>query len=146
MANFKLTDAEFDEQFRRATEEGKRRDATEPRAASARYEPAARRVVVELTNGALFAFPADRVQGLAGASDEALEAVEVAPGGRGLHWETLDADYSVPALLAGAFGSRAWMAELGRRGGSASTEAKREAARANGAKGGRPKKRTASGG
>ena len=60
----------------------------------------------------------------------------------GLHcyWEALRVDFSVAGLLAGVFGTRAWMAEVGRRGGRATTEAKAAAARANGAKGGRPKK------
>jgi hypothetical protein len=29
-----------------------------------------------------------------------------------LHWEKLDADFSVPALLAGVFGNAAWMAQI----------------------------------
>ena len=60
----------------------------------------------------------------------------------GLHWPRLDADVYVPGLMAGALGSRAWMArELGAQGGRTSTPAKAAAARANGAKGGRPRKR-----
>jgi len=60
-----------------------------------------------------------------------------------LHWEHLDADLSVPRLVMGIFGSGAWMRELGRKGGSASSAAKRKAARANGRKGGRPAKQAA---
>jgi hypothetical protein len=61
-----------------------------------------------------------------------------------MHWPRLDADLYVPGLLSGALGSRAWMAaQLGAEGGRASTPAKAEAARANGAKGGRPRKRRA---
>ena len=59
--------------------------------------------------------------------------------GLGLHWPVLDADIYVPALLAGVFGSRSWMASvLGAKGGKASTPEKAAAARANGRKGGRP--------
>ena len=32
------------------------------------------------------------------------------PLGSRFHWETLDADFSVPALLVGVFGTTAWMA------------------------------------
>lgn len=69
--------------------------------------------------------------------------MEVEGNGYGLHWESLDADLTVPGLLAGIFGSTAWMRELGRRGGSAASEAKARAARENGRKGGRPRKKRA---
>jgi len=47
----------------------------------------------------------------------------------------------VPALVSGIFGTRAWMTrELARAGGRKTSEAKTVAARANGAKGGRPRK------
>jgi hypothetical protein len=44
-------------------------------------------------------------------------------------------------LMSGIFGSPRWMAGLmGRKGGSARTAAKSAAARANGQRGGRPRK------
>jgi hypothetical protein len=50
-------------------------------------------------------------------------------------------DLFVPALVAGRFGSRAWMVrELARHAGQAKSPAKAAAAKANGAKGGRPRK------
>jgi hypothetical protein len=109
----------------------------EPRAASARYDRRLDRVVVELTNGCTFAFPPRLAQGLEGASDEELSQVEVLGAGYGLHWEALDADFTVPGLLAGIFGTGAYMA---RRAGRATSPAKAEAARRNGSKGGRPRK------
>jgi hypothetical protein len=39
----------------------------------------------------------------------------VTPGGEGLHFPVLDADFGVPGLLAGVFGSKAWMRGPGRR-------------------------------
>jgi hypothetical protein len=113
---------------------------SEPRARAAHFDSGTGRVVIELTNGCVFEFPAELGQGLRGATAEQLSEIEVFPGGRGLHWEALDADLSVPGLLAGLFGSEKWMAErLGRRGGSVRSDAKSRAARANGLKGGRPK-------
>jgi hypothetical protein len=97
-------------------------------------------VVVELTNGAFFGFPAHLGQGLRGASPEDLAEVEVSPSGEALHWERLDVDLRVPALLHGVFGTKAWMRELGRAGGRVRSKAKTRAARLNGAKGGRPRK------
>jgi hypothetical protein len=127
------TDAEIDA----AIERGRIARLNEPRAASARYDHAAGRVVVELTNGCTFAFPARLAQGLETATDAELAEVEILGAGYGLHWETLDADLSIPGLLAGLFGTAAYMA---RRAGTATSASKAAAARANGAKGGRPRK------
>jgi hypothetical protein len=135
----KLTDEEILAQLPAARERGRIAAETEPRARSARYQKSTGRVVVELSNGCLFAFPAQLGEGLGGASAAELAKVEVLPGGSGLHWEALDVDLSVPGLVAGIFGSRHWMAELGRAGGSATSAAKAAAARANGRKGGRPR-------
>ena len=81
------------------------------------------------------------VEGLADADPEGLAEIEITPSGLGLHWPALDADVYVPGLMAGSLGSRHWMAcELSAQGGRVSTPAKAAAARANGAKGGRPRK------
>jgi hypothetical protein len=128
-----ISDAQIDA----ALERGKHALATEPRAVSARYDRKLERVVVELTNGCTFAFPPRLGQGLEAATDEQLEQVEILGLGYGLHWEALDVDLSVPGLLAGLFGTKTYMA---RRAGQATSPAKAAAARANGAKGGRPRK------
>jgi hypothetical protein len=130
-----LTDAEINA----AQERGRIAHQTEPRATSARYDRKTGRVIVDLTNGCTFAFPPRMAQGLEVATDDELAAVEILGAGYGLHWEALDADLSVPGLLAGLFGTKAYMA---RRAGQATSPAKSAAARANGAKGGRPRKQT----
>lgn len=127
------TDARIDA----AHEDGRVASSHEPRAASVRYDGAFGRVVVELTNGCTFAFPARLAQGLEDATEEQLAQAEILGGGYGLHWEALDADLSIPGLLAGLFGTKAHMARLA---GQAKSPAKAAAARANGAKGGRPRK------
>ena len=123
-----------------ARERGRIADETEPRAVSAWYDEPSGRIFMELKNGCLFAFPAEMGQGLRGATAKQLSAVEILPGGVALHWEELDADLGVPGLVAGVFGSKAWMRELGRAGGSVQSEAKARASRENGKKGGRPSK------
>jgi hypothetical protein len=128
-----LTDAEIDAALAR----GKTLRATEPRAVKARYDRVKGRVVVDLTNGCTFAFPARAAQGLEAATDDQLTAVKILGNGYGLHWEGLDMDISVPGLLAGIFGTKAYMAQLA---GRTKSPAKAAAARANGAKGGRPRK------
>ena len=131
-----LTNAEIDA----AIERGRIANKSEPRATSARYDRRRRRIVVDLSNGSTFAFPPHLAEGLETATDDQLAAVEVRGSGYGLHWDALDVDLSVPGLLAGIFGTAATMA---RRAGQATSPAKAAAARANGAKGGRPRKSAA---
>ena len=124
-----------------AERRGREKLTNEPRAATARYEAATGLVHVELTNGCFFGFPARQVQGLGDASDADLAAIEVLGVGFGLRWDALDVDVSVPGLLAGLFGTRAWMdRQRAARAGAAQSPAKSEAARRNGMKGGRPRK------
>jgi hypothetical protein len=113
----------------------------EPRAVAAHYDPHTARVVVDLANGCTYAFPARLAQDLQNATASDLACIEVDGLGFNLHWPALDADIYVPALVAGIFGTRAWMArELARVAGQATSPAKAAAARANGARGGRPRK------
>jgi uncharacterized protein DUF2442 len=136
-----------DAELRAAIRRGRKADETEPRAASARYDEPSGRVVIELTNGCSFAFPAALGEGLHGAAPAPLAAVEVTAGGRALRWDELDVDLGVAPLLSGIFGTAAWMRELrsklGRAGGRVSSPRKARAARENGKKGGRPRKNPA---
>lgn len=125
------TDAEIDA----AAECGRIARAIEPRASGARYDRQRGRVIVDLTNGCTFTFPPRMAQGLEAATDDQLADIEVLGAGYGLHWESLDVDLTIPGLLAGIFGTSAYMA---RHAGQATSPAKAAAARANGAKGGRP--------
>jgi hypothetical protein len=128
-----LTDAQIDT----ALERGLTARLHEPRAAAVRYDGRTGRVIVELTNGCTFAFPPKLAQGLKGANEEQLSQVEILGAGSGLHWEALDADLSIPDLLAGLFGTKAYLAQ---QAGRATSLAKAAAARANGTKGGRPRR------
>ena len=132
-----LTESEF----KAAEARGKAMLETEPRAVSARYDRKTGRVTVELVNGCTYMFPTHLVQDLAEASPDDLEDVIVDGVGFNLHWPRLDADIYVPALVAGVFGTREWMRKaLARQAGRTISPAKAAAARANGAKGGRPRK------
>lgn len=128
-----LTDAEIDA----ATARGKRSRKVLPHAASARYDHKLRQIVVKYTNGTTFSFPPALVQGLSGASADQLANIRILGKGFGLHWEALDVDLSVPGLIDYVFGSRKLMAQ---HAGQVKSPAKSKAARANGAKGGRPRK------
>ena len=104
------------------------------------YEPRSRRLRIELSSGVAVSVPVSKVQGLANVTPAVIRSVQLTGKGHGLHWAALDLDVSVPDLVAGCFGTRAWMSALARQGGRATSSAKAEAARKNGRKGGRPRK------
>ena len=136
-------DKEFETRYRRAVKEARLSDATEPRASAARFDVKSRRLLVELRNGSTFMVPVELLEGLANIDSRDLKLVEVTPAGDGLHWERLDVDLSLSGLISGVFGGKRWMAELGRAGGKARSDVKSAAARSNGLKGGRPKRKLA---
>lgn len=78
-------------------------------ATSARFDAASGLINVDFSSGCRFAFPAHLAQGLEDASPEALAEVEILGQGYGLHWEKLNVDLSIPGLLAGLFGTKAFM-------------------------------------
>lgn len=128
----------------RAEREGELLVETEARARTAVISPDGSMLVVALTNGCAVTIPVASVEGLVGADLSDVRQVEVLGRGVGLHWESLDMDLSVPALLAGVLGTRKWMDRMrAAQAGAASSEKKAAAARANGAKGGRPRKERA---
>jgi hypothetical protein len=116
------------------------------RAVRAEYEAVGDRVAVYLSDGVIVSIPREYLQGLHGATRAQLSDINVVGRGTGLHWPELDADHYVPGLLNQVFGTKRWMSELGRLGGLSRSEAKARASRANGAKGGRPRKAVASAG
>lgn len=114
----------------------------EPVAIAVSFLPAERRFRLDLSNGTTYLFPSELCQGLRDAAAEDLADVRIRPGGEALHWPRLDEDYSVTALVMGIFGSDRWMRqmrqEMGRSAGKARSDAKAQAARLNGRKGGKP--------
>src|SRR3546814_4546948 len=107
-----------DARFEAAEARGRDLLRTAPRAAAARYDSASGRVVIELIDGCAYAFPIRLVQDLQGATEAELGTVQVDGHGLNLHWPALDADLYVPALIAGIFGTEAWMKrELASRAG-----------------------------
>lgn len=135
-----LTDEEILEQVTAAREAERVADRTEPRARTARYDEQRKRIVVELKSGAAFAVPVALLDELDEASPVLLAQVEPISEGEALAWEALDVHISVPGILATMLGPELVRA-FARRGGSATSEAKAAAARANGRRGGRPRRR-----
>jgi hypothetical protein len=62
-----------------------------------------RTVYIELTDGRIIGFPANRFKILAAATDEALKEVKLRLNGYALRWESLDEDITVPGIVAGNF-------------------------------------------
>ena len=129
-------DVVSDTELKRAEAAGKTMLTTEPRAAVARYDRKTGHVVIELTNGCSYAFPAALVEDLRNASADELADVRVDGYGFNLNFPALDVDLYVPVLVSEIFGTRAWMArELACIAGRKTSLAKASAARASGAKG-----------
>ena len=74
---------------------------TEPLAVRAWTE--GRTVFLELTDGRIFGFPANRYRLLSHASDADLRDVSLRLNGYALRWEKLDEDITVPGVVAGHF-------------------------------------------
>ena len=60
-------------------------------------------VFVELTDGRIIGFPADRFRRLRDAQTEQLREVSLELDGYALRWESLDEDITVPGVVAGRF-------------------------------------------
>jgi hypothetical protein len=141
MAATRISEREFKRQVTEARKRGRAEMARELQAKSVRYDRDSDRIVVDLKNGSTFIFPPQLIEGLADSSPQVIAEVELGPRGAALFWKKLDQHYSLAGLTAGVFGSKAWMVKHLRKAGSVTSKAKAAAARANGAKGGRPRKR-----
>jgi len=62
-----------------------------------------RTIFIELTDGRIIGFPADRFRILKNATDEQLKEVKLRLNGYALRWESLDEDITVPGIVAGRF-------------------------------------------
>lgn len=129
------------ERFDLATDRGERARKFGLVATAARFHPDSRSLVVSLANGVTVSLPVDMIEGLHGTRDDEIAHVEIEGGGTGLYWPALDFDTLVLPLIAGITGTEKWLAaRLGAMGGASKSEAKADAARRNGRRGGRPKR------
>lgn len=74
---------------------------TEP--AAIKVEVKGRMIYVELTDGRIIGFPADRFKILSRANNSQLKRVKIRLNGFALRWENLDEDITVPGIVAGNF-------------------------------------------
>lgn len=135
-----LTDEEIFAMLPAVDEATRIAELTEPQAKAASYDPVTGRIVVELKLGSAFAFPPTLLDELANLTPDQLARVEVDVSGEALSWEEFDIDISVPGILVAILGD-AMLKAFASRGGSSTSERKAAAARENGRKGGRPRKK-----
>ena len=62
-----------------------------------------RMIYLELTDGRIVGFPADRFEILSQASENQLKKVQVEVSGYALRWQELDEDLTVAGVVAGRF-------------------------------------------
>lgn len=62
-----------------------------------------RMIFVELTDGRIVGFPAERFKILSKASDQDLNDLTIRLNGYALRWEKLDEDITIPGIVAGNF-------------------------------------------
>lgn len=60
-------------------------------------------IYLELTDGRIIAFPANRFKKLKNATEDELNQVEIRLNGYALRWEKIDEDITVPGIVAGNF-------------------------------------------
>ena len=91
-----LDDIQLEAQLQTAKAATQAADIVEPRAKSVHFDSETNLIVIALKNGAFLSIPPDLLQGLGEASPEDLQD-------------------EIASLVAGVFGTKLWMAELGRR-------------------------------
>jgi hypothetical protein len=136
-----------DKQIAQAREAG----AQNPVVVFARYSRTHARLQIGFANGVCLAVPVALIQELQTHEPRPTAAqlaeVEIWGGGQSIYFPKLDLSLWAPGLLHGVFGTREWMtSELARGMGRVTSPAKAAAARANGRKGGRPRKHPAEAG
>ncbi len=139
----KLSDEEIDRETDRQLEAWRAKYGNQPpnpHVERVEFDDEQRLMILNMSDGGRIVLPLEDIQGLAFASPSQLREFEVLGPGTGLDWPSLGVSFDIHELIGGSYGNRLWMQALQRKGGAARTERKQAASRANGAKGGRPRK------
>jgi len=133
-----FTPEEIDEQIARGKELYKKEVQGNPVATGFQFDAKTRILSIRSNDGSRIDFPVSRIRELQHAPAQAIKSGYITKSGDAIHWDELDAHYTVAGLAANIFGTKEWMRELAREGGRSTSPAKARAARLNGRKGGRP--------
>ena len=134
------TAEEFDRMCAEAAQRGDDELRCKPQARSVRYEQKTGQVWIELNNGCTLVVPTRLLQGLRDVAPRDLKQVKIMGPGLAIEWPRLDMQFTMAGLLAGVFGTRAWMEELGRGGDLAQLSPEARIVRTKNRKGEGPRK------
>jgi hypothetical protein len=125
-------------EMREAARVAREREKTATKIRAAHYDPVRDAVVTELSTGVTLAVPRRAIAGFARAAPDALSDIEINPAAESLWSDTVDDGVLLEQLIEIAAGEELLKVLGGRVSGRRRSPAKAAAARANGAKGGRP--------
>ena len=129
-----------DAEIREAIKGARVRERTATKIRSAHYDRRADSIVAELSTGAVLMVPRKKVPGFAKATPRGLADLAISPGSEGLWSDSVDDGVLLEQMLAVAVGETT-LGTIGARINAAKKSPARAAAsRANGAKGGRPRR------
>ncbi len=137
-----MAKAPTDQQLNAAQRRGAAKAKLPTALLAAELDEPAKSVRLRFRSGLELAVPIKAIGEVAKIPIARLRDVTASPMGDGLIFDSADVAIYVPGLLRDLFGY-AFAGALGKLGGRARTDAKVRAARKNGRKGGRPRKRAA---
>ena len=111
-SRWRYTSQELDQMCEEAEQRGQAELRRRPLATSVRYDQRSGKVSIQLNNGCTLAVPTRLLQGLRDAALSKLKRVRIMGPGLAIEWPQLDMQFSIAGLLAGVFGTKAWMEEL----------------------------------
>lgn len=130
-------------EMRDAIKSARVRERTATKIKSAHYDRREDSIVAKLSTGAVLMIPRKRVPGFAKAAPQNLADLAITPGGEGLWSDSVDDGVLLEQILVLAAGE-ATLGTIGARINAAKRSPARTAAsRANGARGGRPRRSAA---
>ncbi|ALM84819.1 DUF2442 domain-containing protein [Bordetella sp. N] len=125
----------------RAMDRGSKRRVSQLHAVAVQYVVAFKALLVSFADGSAIVFPVANYPEFAALSKRELDSVEVGFGGSALCLDSRDLHVSIDGLVSASQPLMELAAlVIAARNGSKISEAKTQAARANGQKGGRPRK------